>query len=161
MTDRILIFVAKLKGFFMQSPDDTAFSEEVRAHLEMLAEQYESQGMGAAEARQAARRQFGNVTLLTQKRKEARTTMFFSKIARDLRYGVRQLMKTPIFTIVCVLTLALGVGANTAVFSVMHAVLAKMLPVHDASRVVYVHTSGFPDGAHNTGDEATSFSYAT
>ena len=160
MTNRMLIFVAKLKAFFAQSADDTAFSEEIEAHLQLLAEQYERQGLSSADARQAARRQFGSVTLLTQKRKEARTTMFFSNIARDLRYGVRQLMKTPVFTIVCVLTLALGVGANTAVFSVMHAVLAKMLPVHEASKVVYVHTSGFPDGAHNTGDEATSFSYA-
>jgi len=160
VTNRMLIFVAKLKAFFAQSADDTAFSEEIEAHLQLLAEQYERQGLSSADARQAARRQFGSVTLLTQKRKEARTTMFFSNIARDLRYGVRQLMKTPVFTIVCVLTLALGVGANTAVFSVMHAVLAKMLPVHEASKVVYVHTSGFPDGAHNTGDEATSFSYA-
>ena len=161
MTDRMLIFLAKLKAFFMQSPDDHAFSEEVQAHIEMLAEQYERQGMSSAAAKHAARRQFGNITLLTQQRKEARTTMFFYGIARDLRYGVRQLRKTPVFTIVCVLTLALGVGANTAVFSVMHAVLAKMLPVHDASHVVYVHTSTFPSGAHNTGDEATSFSYAT
>ena len=87
--------------------------------------------------------------------------MFFSNVVRDLRYGVRQLVKTPVFTIVCVLTLALGVGANTAVFSVMYAVLAKMLPVHDASKVVYVHTSHFPAGAFNSGDTATSFSYAT
>jgi predicted permease len=161
MISRALIFIAKLKAFFMQSADDTAFSEEIEEHLEMLAEQYRGQGMEAGEARYAARRQFGNVTLLTQKRKEARTTMFFSNIARDLRYGVRQLIKTPVFTVVCVLTLALGVGANTAVFSVMHAVLSKMLPVHEASKVVYVHTSHFPNGAHNTGDEATSFSYAT
>jgi predicted permease len=161
MTDRILIFFAKLKAVFGQSKDDTAFSEEVNAHLDLLSEQYERQGMSPAEARRAARRQFGNLTLLTQRRKETRTTMFFSNLARDLKYGVRQLVKTPVFTIVCVLTLALGVGANTAVFSVMHAVLMKMLPVHDASKVVYVHTTGFPAGAHNTGDEATSFSYAT
>jgi len=143
----------------MQSPDDIAFSEEIEAHLEMLAERYESQGMGAAEARSEARRQFGNVTLLTQKRKEARSTMFFSNLARDLRYGVRQLVKTLVFTIVFVLTLTLGVGANTAVFSGMHAVLAKMLPAHDASQVVYVHTSHFPVGAYDSGDFNTSFSY--
>jgi predicted permease len=87
--------------------------------------------------------------------------MFFANIWRDVRYGVRQLAKTPIFTIVCVLTLALGVGANTAVFSVMHAVLMKMLPVQEPSRVFYVHTSGYPDGVSQTGEEATSFSYPT
>lgn len=85
--------------------------------------------------------------------------MFFSNVWRDVRYGVRQLVKTPVFTVVCVLTLALGVGANTAVFSVMHAVLMKMLPVQDPSRVFYVHTDGWPDGATQTGDATTSLSY--
>jgi hypothetical protein len=161
MTDRIHIFFAKLKAFFLQSADDTAFSQEIEAHIEMLVEQYRQQGMGTVEAKRAARRQFGNVSLLTQRRKEARTTMFFFNVTRDLKYGIRQLVKTPVFTMVCVLTLALGVGANTAVFSVMYAVLAKMLPVHDASKVVYVHTNNFPSGAYNTGNLNTSFSYAT
>lgn len=161
MRDRLQIFVAKLKALFGPSWDDAAFNEEIGEHLALLVERYERRGMSVHEARRAARRQFGNVTLLTQKRKEARTTMFFSGISRDLRYGVRQLMKTPVFTVVCVLTLALGIGANTAVFSVMYAVLAKMLPVQNASQVVYVHTSDLPDGASNSGDINTSFSYAT
>jgi hypothetical protein len=96
MTDGIHIFLVKLKAFFMQSADDAAFNEEIEAHLEMLVERYERQGMGSAEAKRTAGRQFGNVSLLTQQRKEARTTMFFYNIARELRYGVRQLVKTPV-----------------------------------------------------------------
>jgi predicted permease len=161
MFDSALTFLAKLKALFGQRRAESAFDEEVAVHLEMLAEKYERKGMNAKEAARAARRQFGNTTLLKQRQRESRTTMFFANIWRDVRYGMRQLAKTPVFTIVCVLTLALGVGANTAVFSVMHAVLMKMLPVKDSSRVFYVHTTGFPDGASQTGDSNTSFSYAT
>jgi predicted permease len=82
-----------------------------------------------------------------------------SAFLNDLRYGVRQLKKTPGFTVVCVLTLALGIGANTAVFSVMNAVLLKSLPVADPERVVYLNTSGAPHHGSNTGDWTTSFSY--
>jgi len=159
MFDRALTFLAKLKGLVGQRRADVAFDEEMNTHLEMLAEKYQREGMTAKEAIRAAKRQFGNTTLLSQKQRESRTTMFFSKVWRDVRYGTRQLARTPVFTIVCVLTLALGVVANTAIFSVMHAVLMKMLPVQDSSHVFYVHTTGYPDGASQTGDTATSFSY--
>src|SRR5271170_3294845 len=82
-----------------------------------------------------------------------------SAFLNDLRYGIRQLKKTPGFTIVCVLTLALGIGANTALFSVMNAVLLRSLPVSDPERVVYLNTSGAPHHGNNTGDWTTSFSY--
>ena len=159
MSDRALTFLAKLKALFMQGRADSIFDEEMSMHLEMLAEKYEREGMSTKEARRAARRQFGNTVLLKQRQRESRTTMFFANVWRDLRYGMRQLIKTPVFMVVCVLTLALGVGANTAVFSVMHAVLEKMLPVKDASKVFYVHTTGWPDGASQTGDQSTSFAY--
>ena len=160
MTDRALTFVAKLKTLFAQQQAESVFDEEMRLHLEMLAEKYERQGMSPREAARAARRQFGNTTLLKQRQRESRTTMFFWNVWRDVRYGVRQLMKTPIFALVCVSTLALGVGANTAVFSVMHTVLMKMLPVSEPNRLVVIDANGRPRNTFDSSQGSTSFSYA-
>ena len=84
---------------------------------------------------------------------------WLDKLWRDVRFGLRELRQSPGFAITAILTLALGVGANTAVFSVMNAVLLRSLPVSDPQRVVYVKTSGAPRHASNTGDWETSLSY--
>lgn len=77
---------------------------------------------------------------------------------RDLRYAFRSLSANPLFTGVAVLALALGIGANTAIFSVMNAVVLRLLPVHDPARVFNLTSDGQPNGASNTGDTNTSFS---
>ena len=84
---------------------------------------------------------------------------FLEGILRDLKYAVRSLAHAPGFALTVILIMALGIGANTAVFSVMNAVLLKSLPVADPQRVFYLHIDGQPDGATNTGNSDSSFSW--
>src|SRR5262250_1947023 len=80
-------------------------------------------------------------------------------VFQEVRYAVRQLINSPWFTVTVIFTLALGIGANSAIFSVMNAVLLKGLPVPNPQELVYLHVpTGQPDGASNTGDSTTSFS---
>jgi putative ABC transport system permease protein len=115
---------------------DRELEEEMRFHLEMRAEENVACGMAPEEARRAARRQFGNETRLRELSRDTWGFVKMESLLQDLRFAARVLVKDKTFTAVVVLTLALGVGANTAIFSVVNELLVRPLPFPEAERLV-------------------------
>jgi predicted permease len=132
--------------------------EELSFHIEQRTADNIRRGMPAEVARRDAEQRFGGLSRIKEQGYELRTATWIEHFVKDLRYGMRMLRKAPGFTSVAVLTLALGIGANTAVFSVMNAVLLKSLPVTDPDRVFYLNTSGAPKRT-GTIDSHETFSY--
>src|SRR5215510_6169389 len=138
MIHNLRALAAKLRGLFGDRRADQDLDGEIETHLRLLAERYVRQGMTETEALLAARRQFGNVTLLKEANREIRGIRFIETLFQDLRFGVRMLLKNKSFTALAVLSLALGIGANTALFQLLDAVRLRTLPVKDPQELAEV-----------------------
>ena len=133
------------RNLFTRPRVERDLDDELRAYLDQLTDEKRGGRYGCAEAaRRAARLELGGMEQVKEEVRQVRTGQMLEELLQDLRYGVRTLRKNPAFTVVAVLALALGIGANTAMFSVAYGILLRPLPYADADRVAVVFMRYFP-----------------
>ena len=142
-----------LHTLFRRNRSAQRLNDEIQFHLDQQIAEHIAGGMNAQEARYAAMRTFGNPTFLKEETRDTWGWLWIEQIAQDLRYAARMLRKSPGFTSVAILTLALGVGANTAIFSMVDFLLLRPLPIKDPTRVSFLVSEW------KSGHASTAFSY--
>src|SRR5260370_20454022 len=125
---------------------DADLERELRSDLELEEEEQREGGIAEGEARYAALRAFGNPTLIREQTLAVWSWNWLESLARDLRISLRTLRRTPGFTVIAILVMALGIGANVALFTVVRGVLLKPLPFHDPDRLVMLYEAGLHEG---------------
>ncbi len=158
--------VSRLRAVLGKRQRDRVLDEELQTHLALLVEQNIERGMSPEAARREAKLSLGGADQIKESVRDHRGLPFLETIVQDLRFGLRMLRKSPGFTAVAVLTLALGIGANTAIFSLIDSIFLQMLPVKNAAQVVDVYKTvngsgygelSYPDYVYYR-DHAQSFS---
>ena len=141
--DIIRTLLSRVTSLFFTRKLDTDLEEELRTHIDLAIEENLRRGMSQRQARTAALRSFGGVTQIRETYREQRGILMLEQMKRDLRFGLRQLRKSPGFAITAILTLALGVGANTAIFTLIDSIVLRPLPFPDQDRLVTISANGF------------------
>src|SRR6266404_4177281 len=139
----------RLRMLVRRSQFDADLEDEMRLHVELRAQEQVEAGAPTNEAAYAARRRFGNTVLLREVSRETWGWRSLEVLLQDIRYGLRMLAKNPGVTTAVLLSLALGIGANTAIFSLLNAVLLKALPVEHPEQLVQFSET-YPEGDENS-----------
>jgi putative ABC transport system permease protein len=140
------MLLMRLRALVRGDAADRELSDEMRAHVEHLVAEYIARGLTPDAAREAARREFGPVTQLTEESRDARGVAWLANGWQDIRYGARLMRRTPGFAVAAILTIALGIGATTAMFSVVYGVVLQPLPYRDPDRLVNLWSTAIKRG---------------
>src|SRR5208283_5231796 len=143
----------RLRAFFRKEPLDSDLDREMAAHLELAIEENLQRGMPAEEARRQALIRFGGVEQAKQRHREARGLPGLDMLVQDVRFTFRTLRRDRVFTLVAVLILALGIGANVAVFSVVNTILLRPLPFRDPQQLAWFAGNNGVGGLSDTAYE--------
>ncbi|HLK05758.1 MAG TPA: ABC transporter permease [Candidatus Acidoferrum sp.] len=146
MLDSLRQFAARLRSYFSRHASDNELESEMAAHLQFAIEENLEKGMAPQEAERQARISFGGLQQSTELHRESRGLPFLDSFLKDVQFGVRMLRKSPSFTLAAILTLALGIGANTVIFSAVYSVLLRPIPFRDPGKLVFLMKQNPPRG---------------
>ena len=156
-------FLSKCWSLFHNDRVEEELEREIRAHLALLEDEFLRRGMSVDEAGSAARRAYGGVEQAKQLHRDERSILWLEQLRQDTHYAIRQFSKSPGYAITVILTMALGIGANTAIFTLVHGILMKSLPVSDPKSLYRIGDTYkdccFTNGLENDNGDFDIFSY--